>query len=332
MKTFNPADHSVKVIHRLLLGGVAPRPIALVSTVDAGGKPNLSPFSFFNAFGANPPVVVVSPAYRGTDGTPKHTFLNIQETEEFTVSAVSYPIIEQISLASADYERGVDEFVKAGLAKHPSEIVKAPGVAESHFIMECRLLQNISTGGKPGSGNLLVGEVLLFHVRESVLTEGVPDPNKMDLVGRMGGNWYCRTNQNALFTLAKPSGTGIGFDSLPQHIRLSAIFTGNDLGRFAGSSAIPDTVQILAGWKEDLRVLDPDDPDSGSYRIELQSGNPFAAKQALLSAWKRSQIETEAMSIQLQICARSFIQREDMVPAWECALMSDTTALNQLRT
>lgn len=327
MRSFNPKEHPVPFVHRLLLSGVAPRPIALVSTLDAQGRYNLSPFSFFNAFGANPPVIVVSPAYRGKDGTPKHSFENIRETKEFTVSAVSHAMVGQISLASSDYEYGVDEFIKAGFTKLPSDIVAPPGVAESSFIMECRLLHYYDTGGKPGSGNLMIAEVVMFHVRESAFEDDRIDPRRLDLVARMGYNWYCRASGDALFELPKPANSGIGFDALPEHLRESTVLTGNHLAKLASAEQLPDSREILVRWEADLAGIVPADITADSVEVELRMGQSHRALLALLASWKNNNLDSTAFAQQLQQCARAALDRDEMTFAWECALMSHPEAV-----
>ena len=322
MKTFDPTEHPVPFVHRLLLSGVAPRPIALVSSMDAEGRVNLSPFSFFNAFGANPPVIVVSPAYRGSDGTPKHSFENIRATRDFTVSAVSHAMVEQISLASSEYERGVDEFVKAGFTKLPSRVVAPPGVAESPFVMECRLLHHFDTGGMPGSGNLMIAEVVMFHVKDSAFDGDRIDPHRLDLVARLGYNWYCRASGDALFELAKPRHAGIGFDALPAHVRESDVFTGNQLAKLASVQAAPDADGVLARWKEDVAAIDTSEARPDDFGVELRMGDAHRALQARLADWKSGRIDMAYMTRGLQLCAPAALDRGDVTFAWECALMS----------
>lgn len=332
MKSFNPKEHPVPFVHRMLLSGVAPRPIALVSTVDSGGSLNLSPFSFFNAFGANPPVIVVSPAYRGKDGTPKHTFENIVSTKEFTVSAVSHAMVEQISLASSDYERGVDEFIKAGFTKLPSAVVAAPGVAESPFVMECRLIQHFDTGGKPGSGNLLIAEIVMFHVKDSAFDGDRIDPRRLDLVARMGYNWYCRANGDALFELPKPGYKGIGIDALPAHLRESCVLTGNNLAKLASVEKLPDGEEILLRWQKDLNEILPSGVGADDIDVELRTGTPYRALLALLVDWKSGSIKADAMSWQLQRCSQAALNENEITLAWECAFMSNPEAVSMLRS
>ncbi len=356
MKHYNPDDHPLPFVHRLLLGGVAPRPIALVSTVDAEGNVNLSPFSFFNAFGANPPIVVVSPAFRGSDGTPKHTYDNILATGEFTVSAVSFDMTEQISLASSNYDRGVDEFVKAGFSRLIPDRVAPPGVAESPFVMECRLLRHIDGGGKPGSGNLMLGEVLMFHVRDDVFDGEQFDIPALDLVARMGGNWYCRAAGDALFELPKPRHNGIGMDALPEHLRQSTILTANDLAKLAGVETLPEDALVLERWRnllsgrslvagernlaagDDLAagernlVADNDVQAHGDSAKDAGPDNPAAAAALLrlLRQWIHDEPDVEKLVEMLQYCARDFLADDDLDRAWDCALISRAEMIREL--
>jgi flavin reductase (DIM6/NTAB) family NADH-FMN oxidoreductase RutF len=330
MKSFDPKEHPVPFIHQLLLSGVAPRPIALVSTIDSEGRYNLSPFSFFNAFGANPPVIVVSPAYRGKDGTPKHSFINIRETKEFTVSSVSHAMVEQITLASSEYERGVDEFIKAGFTKLPSDLVAPPGVAESPFVMECRLLHHFDTGGKPGSGNLMIAEVVMFHVQESAFEGDRIDPRRLDLVARMGYNWYCRANGDALFELPKPGHKGMGFDALPLHLRESTALTGNNLAKLASVAQIPDSSEILFRWQENLREIVPADIAADNFEVEMRLGHSHQALLASLAAWKTGSVDPTVFAQRLQHCAKAALDRDEITFAWECALMSHPDAIAAL--
>ncbi|HZK75402.1 MAG TPA: flavin reductase family protein [Candidatus Kapabacteria bacterium] len=239
MRHFDPATTPHSEFHRLLVGGVAPRPIALVSSMDAERRSNLSPFSFFNVFGVNPAVLTFSPAYSGKTGNAKHTMLNILETRECTVSIVTYNMVHQISLASAPYERGVDEFVKSGLTKLRSVKVAPPGVAESPFVMEARLLHHIDFGKQPGSANLMICEVVMLHVNESVLMEkGGIDPILIDQVARLGGPYYTRAKRG-LFMLPQPGAPLAGIDRLPEEIRSSPILTGKHLAQLASLEEIP---------------------------------------------------------------------------------------------
>ena len=243
MRLFDPDIISHPEIHRLLVGGIAPRPIALVSSQDTHGSGNLSPFSFFNAFGVNPAVICFSPAYSGKTGNPKHTMLNILDTRECTVSIVTYEMVPQISLASAPYERGEDEFTKSGLSKLPSVKVKPPGVAESPFVMEARLLQHVDFGRAPGSANLMICEVVMVHVSETILTEkGGIDPILIDQVARLGGPYYTRAKRG-IFALPQPGVVLAGIDRLPEEIRSSPILSGRNLAQLATLEEIPYSIE-----------------------------------------------------------------------------------------
>jgi flavin reductase (DIM6/NTAB) family NADH-FMN oxidoreductase RutF len=321
MRQIDPATTHHSDVHRLLLAGVAPRPIALAGTVDAQGRPNLSPFSFFNAFGANPPVVAFSPALRGSDGTPKHTFLNIKETGEFTISVVSYAMVEQISLASSDFAEGVDEFVKSGFTKLPSVKIAPFGVAESPMVMECRLMEHVPLGGGPGSGNLMIGEVVMFHVKESVFDGKYPSADRLDLVARMGGPFYCRASGSAVFELPKPSHVGIGFDRLPDALRHSDILTGNDLAKLAGSVALPDPASIDAAWSELLAADGEGLPDDLS--IELRVGDADRALRVIAARVGRGE-PIESFRDDLHRVAQLHLRSNQIDRAWIAALAEES--------
>ena len=239
-RTILPADLSPIETNALLCGGVAPRPIALVSTISLEGVRNLAPFSFFNAFGSNPPTVAFAPNRRGRDGTVKHTYLNAVATSEFVIATVSHAMLHQMNVASAEWPDGVDEFPKCGLTPLPALLVKPALVAESPFQMECRLKQVVELGTGPGSGLLLLGEVLVFHVREACFVDGLLHPDALDLVGRNGGAFYTRASGRAVFQVPKPSGKPLGYDALPELLKRSRILTGNDLGQLANSPDLPD--------------------------------------------------------------------------------------------
>ncbi len=240
--TVNPEEISTGTLHSYLLGAVAPRPIAFASTVDAQGNINLSPFSYFNCFGANPPILIFSPARRGRDNTTKHTYENVKEVPEVVINMVSYSMVEQMSLASTEYDKGINEFVKAGLTAVDSEIVAPPRVGESLVAFECKVIEVKETGEEGGAGNLVICEVVRIHIHEEVLDEsGQIDPLRLDAVGRMGGNWYCRAQGDSLFEIPKPLRTlGMGIDQLPAAIRNSEVLTGNNLARLANVERIPD--------------------------------------------------------------------------------------------
>lgn len=311
MRSFEPAERPQVEVFRTLLSGVAPRPIALVATHDEQGAPNLSPFSFFNAFGSNPPIVVFSPSYRGRDGSSKDTFRNILATGECTISAVSFAMVEQISLASSEYDSGVDEFVKSGLTPLPSRNVAPPGVAESPFVLECKLLQHIDTGGKPGAGNLMICKVVRFHVSESAYDENDKiDPQRLDLVARMGYNYYCRASGDAVFELPKPTWNGIGIDNLPDYIRNSRYLTGNYLGMLAGVADVPD---------QNIEFTESLDGKPEDHEIELRVGDPM---RALSAFWpRRDEYSIQRQQQILHRIAALFLEQRRIDEAWQTLLL-----------
>jgi flavin reductase (DIM6/NTAB) family NADH-FMN oxidoreductase RutF len=217
MLHFTPKELPVPKVHQFLIGGVAPRPIALVSTLSKDGTPNLSPFSFFNVFGANPPVVAFSPARRGKDFSLKDTYYNIVETKECVIQTVTYSMVEQVSLASTQYKSEVNEFEKSGLTPIESDIVKPFRVKESPFQMECKLLEIKSYGEGGSSANIAICEVLKFHISEDIIKDGIIQPDLLDPVARMSGNFYVRASGNAVFTVVQPTTKiGVGYDGLPE--------------------------------------------------------------------------------------------------------------------
>lgn len=246
MLTINPKEVKPSVLHGYLLGAVAPRPIAFASTIDKNGNPNLAPFSFFNVFSSNPPIAIFSPARSGRTGQTKHTHDNIKEVPEVVINVVNYNMVQQASLASTEYPKGINEFAKAGFTPIPSEMVKPFRVKESPAQLECKVKQVIELGDHGGAGNLIICEVVLMHISEDVLDANQQiDPNKMDLVARLGANWYSRTNAAALFEVAKPSANhGIGIDQIPEYIRNSKVLTGNNLGQLGNIEKIPDNNEI----------------------------------------------------------------------------------------
>lgn len=254
MLTINPKDVSVPVIHHYLQGAVAPRPIAFASTVDKDGNVNLSPFSFFNLFGTKPPTLIFSPNRRVRDATNKHTLENVQEVDEVVINMVDYTMVEQMSLASCEYPKGTNEFVKAGFTEVPSQLVKPPRVGESKAVFECKVKQIISLGEEGGAANLIICEVILAHFSEDILDEnGRIDQRKTDWVARMGGDWYARASGNALFEIPKPSTQrGIGVDSIPDFIKTNPLFTGNELGRLGNIEKLPEVEEIERFKNENL--------------------------------------------------------------------------------
>jgi flavin reductase (DIM6/NTAB) family NADH-FMN oxidoreductase RutF len=246
MISIRPSDIPVAKFHQYVLGSVGPRPIAFASTIDEDGQPNLSPFSFFNAFSANPPVLIFSPARRVRDNTTKHTYENAKATKEVVINVVNYTMVQQMSLASTEYPKGVNEFTKAGLTAIPSALVKPFRVKESPVQFECEVMQVIELGNEGGAGNLIICKVLLMHVNESVLdASSMIDQRKIDLVARMGGDWYCRAHGDALFEVEKPvARMGIGVDALPESIRNSSILSGNHLGILGNRETLPDNESL----------------------------------------------------------------------------------------
>lgn len=246
MKRVDPSEVSIPEMHGYLTGAVGPRPIALASTVDAEGRPNLSPFSFFNAFGANPPIVIFSPARRGRNNTTKHTYHNVKAVPEVVINTVTYDMVQQVSVASGEFDEGVSEFTKSGLTPIPSEKVRPFRVKESPVQFECRVKEVIETGTGGAAGNLVICEVVLAHVNEQLLgPDGRIDQRRIDLVARMGGAYYCRAHGDALFELVQPNQHyGVGVDALPETVRNSTILSGNDLGILASQRHIPDETSV----------------------------------------------------------------------------------------
>ncbi|MBY0432813.1 MAG: flavin reductase family protein [Cyclobacteriaceae bacterium] len=244
--TIDPKEIPAPKMHSYLLSAVVPRPIAFASTIDKEGKVNLSPFSFFNCFSSNPPIVVFSPSRKGRDNTTKHTYENVKEVPEVVINIVSHAMVEQASLSSCEFPKGVNEFVKAGFTELPSVRVKPPRVKESPVSMECKVNQVIELGANGGAGNLVICEVLLMHIQDRVLdAQGKIDPLKLDAVARMGGDQYLRMSADTIFSVPKPNEKlGIGFDGLPAEVRHSHVLSGNDLGRLANVEALPSADEI----------------------------------------------------------------------------------------
>lgn len=257
MLTIDPREVKTAQLHSYLLGAVAPRPIAFASTIDKDGRPNLSPFSFFNVFSAKPPIAVFSPARSGRTGHTKNTFDNIKEVPEVVINVVNYDLVQQASLSSIEYPKGVNEFIKAGLTAIPSLMVKPFRVKESPAQLECKVKQVIELGQEGGAGNLVICEVVLMHINEDVLDANKNiDPQKIDLVARMGGNYYCRASGNAVFEVPKPlTVIGIGVDQIPQNIRNSSVLTGNNLGQLGNVEKLPTQEEIETFKKAELSEI-----------------------------------------------------------------------------
>jgi flavin reductase (DIM6/NTAB) family NADH-FMN oxidoreductase RutF len=246
MLSLNPQEITVQYLQAILQGAVGPRPIAFASTVDELGNRNLSPFSFFNVFSSNPPILIFSPARRVRDNTEKHTLQNVRQVNEVVINVVNYAMVQQVSLSSTEYPKGVDEFEKSGFTPISSVVVKPPRVKESPVQFECTVQEIISLGNKGGAGNLIICEVRMIHVQEDMLDESnTIDQRKIDLVARMGANWYCRANGSALFEVEKPLTTlGVGVDLIPLSVRDSPILTGNNLGQLGNVEHFPTKAEI----------------------------------------------------------------------------------------
>ncbi len=255
IKTIDPKAITTPELHKILLAAVAPRPIALASTIDEDGQVNLSPFSFFNVFSANPPILIFSPARRGRDNTVKHTYENVKAHKEVVINIVNYDIVEQMSLSSTEYAKAVNEFEKAGFTQVASEVVQPPRVGEAPVSFECTIDRVMELGADGGAGNLVISRVQRIHIQDQYLNDnGDLDTQKLDLVARMGESWYCRASGDALFEIPKPIfNKGIGVDQLPKHVLQSTVLTGNHLGRLGNMETIPSTTAI-ASLKESEAV------------------------------------------------------------------------------
>ena len=254
MQTIDPDQIPSLQLHRLLLGAIAPRPIAFASTIDKEGNPNLSPFSCFNVFGVNPTTLIFSPSRRGRDNTVKDTYLNVKEVPEVVINVVTFNMVHQASLASTEYPRGTNEFIKSGFTQVPSEKIRPFRVKESPVQIECKVRQVIETGSGGGSANLIFCEVLLVHINKDVFDEyGLIDPDKINLVGRMGGDYYVKASGKAVFTVPKPNEKmSMGIDALPEQVRMSDVLTGNELSRMGSLENFPSAVEIAAKSKSDI--------------------------------------------------------------------------------
>jgi len=287
-----PGEIKTAQLHAYLLGAVAPRPICFASTVDELGNPNLSPFSFFNVFGSNPTTLIFSPSRKVRDNTIKHTLENIYATKEVVINVVNYAMVQQMSLSSCEYPKSVDEFIKAGFTKLPSEKIKPFRVAESPVQMECKVRQVIETGTEGGAGNLVICEVLVMHINDAVLNDKQQiDPHKIDLVARMGGDFYCRASGAAVFEIEKPNTQlGIGIDALNSSIKNSTILSGNNLGQLANVHEMPfvdpsftdDTLKNIIQYYS----INPDEMGQELHRYAkklLDAGKVKEAWQVLLA-------------------------------------------------
>jgi len=294
MKTIQPKDLSTPELQALLQGAVAPRPIAFVSSINGAGAVNLSPFSFFNLFSANPPILVFSPSRRVRDKSTKHTLENVLEVPEVVIHVVGHSLVEQMSLASTEYGKGVNEFVKAGLTEVPSNLVSPPRVKEAPLAFECRVNQVISLGEEGGAGNLVICEVLQIHLDERILdASGAIAPLKLNPVARLGGNWYTKITAESLFQIPKPlTSLGIGVDQIPEEIRFSPVLTGNNLGRLGNVEQLPSPEEVAA----------------------------FGSIPEMLELKKRFQLDPESWMDHLHSWAKEELESGDVDLAWKILL------------
>ena len=295
MLSITPGEISTAKLHAYMLASIAPRPICFASTVDKEGNVNLSPYSFFNAFGSNPSTLIFSPARRVRDNTIKHTLENVMETMEVCINVVNYDMVWQMSLASTEYEKGINEFEKSGFTELPSELIRAPRVKESPVQFECKVREIIETGNEGGAGNLIICEILKMHINEAVLDdEQRIDQNKIQLVSRLGGNWYGKAFGDSLFEIEKPvRNKGIGVDAIPENIRLSTVLTGNNLGQLGNVEALPTETEI-ADFAEDS--------------LEYQNLKT------------RFALHAESLEYERHLLAQRFLSAGDVQSAWKILL------------
>lgn len=286
MIQIDPAEIAISKLHRTVLGAVTPRPIAFASTIDKNGNPNLSPFSFYNAFGVNPTTLIFSPSRRGRDNTVKDTYENLKEVPEVVINTVTYNLVQQVNLSSTEYEKGVNEFVKAGLTPIASEMIKPFRVKESPVQFECKVREIIETGAGGGAANLIICEILMIHLDESILDfDGNIDPNKLDTVGRLGGDSYCRTSGDSIFKVQKPlQKLGIGIDKLPEHIKFSKYLSGNDLGKLGNIESLPSTDEIdKIKLREEISGILKTEAAMKEHKL-IQVAKNFLAEDKILEA------------------------------------------------
>jgi len=281
MISYTPKELSTGKLHGYLLTAVSPRPIAFASTVDANGNPNLSPFSFFNVFSSNPPILIFSPARRVSNNTTKHTLENVEATKEVVINIVNYDIVQQMSLSSTDYPKDVNEFEKAGLTMLPSDEVKPFRVAESPIHLECKVNDIIALGNHGGAGNLVICEVVKLHISEAVMnSDNTINQEALDVVSRAGGSYYSRA-KDGFFEIPKPLRTlGIGVDMLPEAVRHSHILTGNDLGMLANVETLPDAKAI-----EDYKLKHPEASELSAKEKHLEA-QKYLQFNDVENAWK----------------------------------------------
>lgn len=316
MLSIIPKEVGNKSSWKYLVGAVTPRPIALVSTISEDGIHNLSPFSFFNAFGSNPPVVAFSPSRRGRDNTTKDTYHNVKATKECVIHIVNNDIVEQMNLSSTEYDKSVDEFIKSGFTAIESDLVKPKRVKESPVHFECKLMEIVELGDQAGSGILCICEVVKIHVSEHILdTNGNIDPFLLDAVGRNGGSWYTRSNSGSMFEVPKPDGIGIGFDKLPSYILESHVYTANNLGLFAMASSIPLEQEVETFIKDHKPIVSSEE----SFYLFMRTGDYDKMLRSALYLEKEKHPKHRTF---LELTAKTAIEARDLEFAWKTAAHS----------
>jgi flavin reductase (DIM6/NTAB) family NADH-FMN oxidoreductase RutF len=292
MAKIDPQNASTREVYLHMVSSIAPRPIAFASTVDKEGQTNLAPFSFFNAFGPNPPIVVFSPVRRGSDGTIKDTYRNLEQVKEVVINVVTYDIVQQNNIASTEYPYGTSEFNKSGLTPVEAEKVAPPLVKESPVNFECKVNDIIVTGEEGGAGNLVVAEIMLMHVEDRLYDEeGYIDPHEIRLVGRMGGHYYSKAFGDAVFKVVRPgTNLGIGVDQMPEEIRYSEVLSGNDLGRLGTILQLPESDEVAAYIEQDKKLKDilenTGDDDKKLQKQLHQYAHQLLEQEKVEQAWK----------------------------------------------
>lgn len=289
MLTIDPKEIPMPKLHQYLLGAIGPRPIAFAATIDAEGNDNLAPFSFFNVFSANPPILIFSPARSGRTNETKDTYKNVKVVPEVVINVVNYDIVHQMSLASSPFAPNVNEFEKAGFTALKSDLIQPKRVAESPVQFECKVVEVKELGNRGGAGNLIFCEVVKIHINEAVLNDaGMIDQHKIDLVSRMGGNWYCRADEKSMFEITKPIATiGVGYDQIPADIKESTILTANNLGQLGGIEELPNETEV-----NEYKLLELSDlfvsleDDATKLEAELhEKAQELLAENELKKAW-----------------------------------------------
>jgi flavin reductase (DIM6/NTAB) family NADH-FMN oxidoreductase RutF len=316
---FEPKDKPQPEVHRIMLGGIAPRPIALVSSLSEDEIPNLTPFSFFNAFGSNPPIIAFSPARRGKDATLKDTYNNLIKTRECVVNSVTYAMVEQISLASTEYPPEVNEFEKSGLTPIDSDIVKPKRVKESPFQMECKVRDIMNYGDKGGSANIFICEVLKFHIEEDLFRNGIIHPDNIDLVARMSSNFYCRASGSAVIEVEKPqSKKGIGYDNLPAFMKGSYIYSANNLGKFGNIEKIPsnEEVEMFINEIKETNLENYEPGKEAFFRYQRHNKYQYMLKAAL----ELEEVRHPKVKMYFELTAKNALEANNRDFAWKTAL------------